>query len=166
MMKQLVLLAFCAAAVVYAQSGSNETVVDASNAASAEQAVEVPTSTEAEADTSVAEVEPVDSKQTASVQSAEKSGPSANDDNSGMIGSAAETVRNAASAAADSVSDAADSASEAASNAAESVANHASDAAAAVEHEASGITENAASTSFVATSLIILGLFVNTMLFA
>ncbi|KAE9554784.1 hypothetical protein FO519_001981 [Halicephalobus sp. NKZ332] len=155
-MKYFLLFAIFGVVSVFAQS--NDTVTDQMMSASNE------TLSGESPDANISESEPAESKQTVSLQSAEKSAIK-DDDNSNLVSNAADTVSNAAKDAKQAVSNAAESAGETVSNAAQTVGNQASEAASAVGNELSNATGNGAGGIHLVSSFGILALVFSSIRF-
>ena len=131
-------------------------------------------------DASAAVVEPVESKQTVSLQTAEKPLVKSDDDNSNLMASAVDSTNTAIKDASDSISDTArmlwkfkrsslinwvisENAKETLSSAADSISRQASDVRQSAEQGVSGITENSATSSYIASSLVLAVAFFNSI---
>uniref|UniRef100_A0A914YV77 Uncharacterized protein n=1 Tax=Panagrolaimus superbus TaxID=310955 RepID=A0A914YV77_9BILA len=160
-MKPFIIIAFCGILAVYGQA-SNETVVEVvSNAGNTTDvvSVEIP-------DASVAVVEPIESKQTVSLQSAEKPiVKAADDDNSNLVANAVDSTNNAIKDASDSIASAAESAKSSANSAADTISRKATEVRQSAEHGVNGVVENSSASTFIASSLVLVFAFINSIHF-
>uniref|UniRef100_A0AC34FYC6 Uncharacterized protein n=1 Tax=Panagrolaimus sp. ES5 TaxID=591445 RepID=A0AC34FYC6_9BILA len=160
-MKPFIIIAFCGILAVYGQS-SNETVVEVvSTAGNTTEVIsaEIP-------DASVAVVEPIESKQTISLQSAEKPiVKAADDDNSNLVASAVDSTNNAIKGASENIANAAESAKNSVNSAADTISRQAAEVRQSAEHGANAVVENSSTSTFIASSLVLVFAFVNSIHF-
>jgi len=156
-MKYFLLFAVLGIASVFAQS--NDTVTEQMTGGSNEtMALESP-------ETNVSESEPMESKQTVSLQSAEKSEAKNDDDNSNLASSAVDAVGNAAKDVKQAVSNAAETVSDTVSNAGQTVGTQVSEAGSAVSNELSKGAENGSTGLSLITSFGIVALVFSSIRF-
>jgi hypothetical protein len=157
-MKPFIIIAFCGILAVYGQS-SNETVIEVVNNGNSTEiaSVEVP-------DASVAAVvEPIESKQTVSLQSAEKPVIKADDDNSKLVSNAVDSTNTAIKDASDSIANAAESAKNNVNAAADTVSRQAAEMRKSAENGVNTVIENGSPSTFIASSLVLLFAFINSI---
>ena len=157
-MKPFIIIAFCGILAVYGQSNDTVVVEVVNNGNSTEIAsVEVP-------DASVAAVvEPIESKQTVSLQSAEKPVIKADDDNSKLVANAVDSTNTAIKDASDSIANVAESAKNSVNSAADTISRQAAEVRQSAEHGVNTVVENGSASTFIASSFVLIFAFINSI---